>query len=481
MNRSIRFTSLFSLLLILILLLNLTYVQGFSQKKYAENPLNQRTVLAAKSIPRGAITAGGEELAHSWVDDEGLYHRQYEGDAPAFSNVVGYLSDQYGLSGLELSHNGQLSGTEVTTKNWLDRLLDKKPVGNDIHLTLQPEVQRVAYHQLADNGYEGAIVALRPSTGEVLAMASTPGFDNRPLTAPGTAEAAWQGILNTPGNPLLNHATQETLPPGSIFKIVTTAAGLAHGYTAQSLLTGAAEITLPGTTQTLTNYARQTCGGGDGGEVTLHTAFEHSCNTAFVQMMLKVGAEPLRQAAKSFGIGESYDLGLPMAKGALGELADQGELGQSAIGQRDVSVSALQAAVMAATVANKGQRMAPYLVSSITDTHGATVRTTTPTVVDNSLDPQIAEQITELMRASERATWGHRGGDIASKTGTAEHGDGSVGPHTWYVAFSPSSNADVAVAVVVKNGGHLGSGATGGQVASPLGRAVLDAALKAGR
>ncbi|WKD58476.1 penicillin-binding transpeptidase domain-containing protein [Corynebacterium caspium] len=481
MNRSIRFTALFSLLLITLLLVNLTYIAGFSQEKYANNPLNKRLLIAATSIPRGAITAGGEELAHSWKDEAGIYHRKYEGDTPAFSNVLGYLSDQFGAAGLELSQNAQLTGTEITTKNWTDRLLGKDPIGNNVHLTLNPEVQRLAYHQLADNGYEGAIVALKPSTGEIIAMAASPSFDNNGLVNPETAENTWQELLATPGNPLLNHATQETLPPGSIFKIVTTAAGLANGYSRDSQLPGAAEITLPGTTQTLTNYGGQTCGGGDGGDVSLLTAFEHSCNTAFVQMSIDMGAAPMQKAATSFGIGQSYDLGIPMANGALGDITDPAIRGQSSIGQRDVSMSALQAAVMAGTVANGGQRMTPHLVSAITDVAGHEVRKIKPEVADSSLDPAIMAEITDLMRASERSTWGYKGTDIASKTGTAEHGDNTLGPHTWYVAFGPSKNADVAVAVVVKNGGHLGAGATGGQVASPLGRTVLEAALRATR
>ncbi|PFG27608.1 penicillin-binding transpeptidase domain-containing protein [Corynebacterium renale] len=477
MNRSIRLTAIFSLVLTAILLINLTVVQVFKQDEYAHNQLNSRNFFEIKSVPRGQITAGGMLLASSYKGEDDFYHRTYEANNPAYSNVVGYLSDQYGASGIEASYNAALSGQEGSTKQWFEQLTGGEAVGNNVELTLVPEIQQVAYDQLASAGYEGSVVALRPSTGEVLAMASTPGFDANAIVNPETAEATWNQLTNDPANPLLNHAAQDTLPPGSIFKIITTAAGLENNYTPDSQLTGAAEITLPGTTQTLTNYAGQACAGG--GQVSLRTAFALSCNTAFVEMGLDIGADALRKAAEGFGVGQTYDLGLPMAPGALGDVADQGALGQSSIGQRDVTMSALQAAVMAATVANDGKRMEPHVVSKITAPDLTTIRTNDAKEAAQAVSPEIAATLTDLMRDSERNTYGYRGDDIASKTGTAEHGDGSVGPHTWYVAFTPSEGADVAVAVVVKNGGHQGNSATGGSVASPIGRAVIDAARAA--
>lgn len=476
MNRSIRLISSFALLLTLVLLVNLTIVQAFREDEYANNALNQRGFYETKSIPRGQISAGGVVLASSSPDDEGLYDRSYPADNPnAFASVVGYLSDQYGASGMEASQNSVLNGTDdsLFSSRWLDTLTGKDPVGANLELTLDPAVQQVAYQQLVANGYDGAVVALRPSTGEVLAMSSTPSFDPNAIVDPATATDAWAEVNDAPGNPLINHATQETLPPGSIFKVVTTAAGLENGYSSDSMVTGAAEITLPGTTTTLTNYGGQTCAGG--GEVSLETAFSLSCNTAFVQMGTDLGADAMRSAADAFGVGESYDLGVPMAAGTLGELPDAAAIGQSSIGQYDVTMSALQAAIMAGTVANDGLRMEPYLVNRVTGSDLEELATTEPNEVTQALSPEVSAELTELMLASERNTSGGRGSGIASKTGTAEHGAEGTAPHTWYIAFTPDD--DVAVAVVVKNGGGFGSSATGGQVASPVGRAVLDAAL----
>lgn len=478
MNRAIRHLSIFCLVLTLILIANLTFIHGFRQEQYAENPHNPRIRIETQSIARGAITAGGQVLAQSHPDDKGIYHREYPTNSPAYAPITGYLSSIYGMSGLESSYNGILNGTDdsLITNRWRETFLGREHGGANVETTLQPAVQETAYNALTSSGYEGAVVALRPSTGEILAMASTPSFDANSLANEDTAEDNWAALSNDPTNPLLNHATQETLPPGSTFKIITTAAGLSKGFTPDSMLTGAPSITLPNTEQTLTNYNAQPCAGG--GEVPLRTAFALSCNTAFVQMGIEAGQDALRDTATAFGVGENYDLGIPNAKGALGDLPDDAALGQSSIGQRDVSMSVLQAAVMAGTVANHGKRMEPHLVSRITGADLKEIRSTKPKELNQAIPEDVADQIRDLMIASERSTSGYGGQDIASKTGTAEHGGPDDPPHTWYVAFGPSQDADVAVAVVVKNGGGHGMGATGGSVASPIGRAVIEAALR---
>lgn len=471
MNKSIRIASFFSLILIVVLLVNLTWIQGFRERELAQNPLNGRAFLETKSTPRGQISAGGQILAQSYQDDNGLYQRDYVTSPEAFAPVQGYLSDIYGAAGLESGYNAILNGTDSSlfTSQWLDVLSGKPTQGANIELTLDPTMQETAYNQLTQNGYEGAVVALRPSTGEVLAMASSPSFNPNSIVNPATAEEAWAEYTSDPQSPLLNHATQESLPPGSIFKIITTAAGLDNGYSADSPVTAASEITLPGTTTTLTNYAGQACAGG--GTTTLQTAFALSCNTAFVEMSVDIGADALRDAAADFGVGRNYDLGINNVSGGLGEIPDDAALGQSSIGQRDVEMNVLQAAVMAATISNGGVRMEPYLVSRVTGQDLSELSSQEPES-DGGIEPEIAEQIKSLMEASERNTSGYTGADIASKTGTAEHGGEGTPPHTWYVAFQD----DVAVAVLVKNGGGFGTGATGGAVAAPIGRAVLQAA-----
>lgn len=476
MNRSIRWGAIFAILLTLVLLIHITVVQAFREDEYAQNPLNARGFLEAQQIPRGNISAGGQVLAESYQDADGNFHRTYPNMPFSFGPVVGYLSPQYGAAGLEQGFNGVLSGTQSATgSRGLPIIEQGDQHGNNIELTVDPNTQATAYEMLFNNGYTGAAVAIRPSTGEVLAMASNPSYDPNSIVDPATSDDAWAALSSDPTQPLVNGATQETLPPGSIFKIITTAAGIQNGYTPNSTLTGASEITLPNTTTTLTNYAGQTCGGQE--QVTLSTAFSLSCNTAFVEMGIDVGADAVRSAAEAFGVGETYDLGLPMSPGSLGDLADDASLGQSAIGQRDVTMSALQAAIMGATVANDGKRMEPYLVSRVTRADLTEVSSTEPTQVTQAISPEEAGTLEGLMLAAERSTATYDGNNFASKTGTAEHGEG-LPPHVWYVAYDPDN--DVAVAVVVENGGGFGESATGGQVAGPVGRAILRAAPQGG-
>ncbi|WP_144790676.1 penicillin-binding transpeptidase domain-containing protein [Corynebacterium singulare] len=471
MNKSIRLVSLFAILLTAVLLVNLTVVQALSEDKYAHNPKNVRGYLEMRTTPRGQIFAGDTVLAQSTADENGNYSRSYPTDSPAFATVTGYLSERFGASQLEASQNGILNGKDdsLLARNWLDMLSGKPQKGANVEVTIDPALQQAAYEQLAGPGYNGAAVALQPSTGKILAMASSPSFNVSDLVGDSAAET-WEQLQNQDGKPLVNHATQETLPPGSIFKIITTAAGLNNGFTPDSSLTGAASITLPDTVTELTNYGNQACGGAD--RVTLQTAFALSCNTAFVEMSEGIGADELRKYAEGFGVGEKYSLGVDTSSGSLGELSDGAQVAQSAIGQRDVTMSALQAAVMAATVANKGTRMEPYLINRITDAQMNELRSTQPRVAAEAINEDTATTLKDLMFASERSTWGYDGNGFASKTGTAEHGEG-LAPHVWYVAFDPDK--DIAVGVVVKDGGNLGEGATGGQVSGPIGRAILRA------
>ena len=471
MNRSIRLVSLFAIILTAILLVNMTVIQAFSEDKYAHNPRNMRGFMEMQTTPRGQIFAGNTVLAQSTQNPDETYSRSYPIDSPAFGNLTGYLSTQFGASELESSQNDILNGTDdsLMKQNWLDALADKPKQGANVEVTIDPALQQAAYDQLVGPGYEGSAVAIQPSTGKILAMASNPGYNPNDLMGD-SAEETWANLQEQEGQPLVNHAGAETLPPGSIFKIITTAAGLNNGFDPSSTLTGSNVITLPDTVTELTNYANQKCNGQDA--VTLQTAFALSCNTAFVEMSEQLGADELRKYAKAFGVGENYDLGVSTSAGTLGDLPDGAATAQSAIGQRDVTMTALQAAVMAGTVANKGTRMQPYLVNRITDAQMKDIRTTKPKKADQAVNEETAATLTDLMYASERSSAGYDGNGFASKTGTAEHGEG-LAPHVWYVAFDPER--DIAVGVVVKNGGNLGESATGGKVSGPIGRAILRA------
>ena len=235
---------------------------------------------------------------------------------------------------------------------------------------------------------------------------------------PETAENTW-AELTTRSRIRRCSTTRRRKPcrPGRPSRWITTAAGLANGYSPDSQLNARPEVTLPGTTATLENYGGMAC--APGATTSLTVAFTKSCNTAFVEMGIGVGTSEFNKTAEAFGVGESYDLGVPMVAGTVGEITDDAALGQSSIGQRDVSLSVLQNAVIAATVANGGKRMNPHIVSKVVGQDLKPIETIGPKELNQAVSPEVASQITELMKSSERNTAGYSGSDIASKTGTA--------------------------------------------------------------
>jgi peptidoglycan glycosyltransferase len=341
----------------------------------------------------------------------------------------------------------------------------------------------VAYDELTSRGYTGAVVALRPDTGEILAMASTPSYDpNRLASHDGAVQqAAWEEFTaEENGVPLLNRAVASIYPPGSTFKLVTTAAALESGAaTPDTQLTAAPTITLQDTVTPLPNFGGDPCGNGQTASLT--EALARSCNTAFAQLAAMTGEEAFRQQAERFGIGQrDLDVSIAVAPSTIGDIPDTAVLQQSGIGQRDVAITPLQNAVIAATIANDGVRMRPQLVRTVLAPDLSSLEDFEAEEAEEAMSRQTAEQITTMMIASEERTRGGgkiSGVPIASKTGTAEQGDGEP-PHAWYVAFAPADNPQVAVAVVVEDGGDRGAQATGGSVAAPIGRAVIAAALQ---
>jgi penicillin-binding protein A len=264
---------------------------------------------------------------------------------------------------------------------------------------------------------------------------------------------------------------------------VTTAAALRAGATEDNQLTAAPQIPLPDSTATVENYGGASCGSEP--TVSLREAFALSCNTAFVQLGILTGAEALRGTAQSFGLDSPPGpIPLQVAESTVGPIRDAAALGMSSIGQKDVALTPLENAVVAATIANDGVTMQPYLVDSLKGPDLANISTTAPRQQRRAMSPQVAAKLTELMVGAEQVTQQKGaipGVQIASKTGTAEHGTDprNTPPHAWYIAFAPAQTPKVAVAVVVEDGADRLS-ATGGALAAPIGRAVIEAALQGG-
>ena len=486
MNTAIRRVAVAAMVMVVALLLQLTWVQVFRADELRADPRNTRMLLDEYSRQRGQITAGERVLAMSLpTDGRYEFERTYPTGPYAFGPTVGYYSLQYATSGIEQSQDAFLNGSDprLLSQRITGLISGRTPQGGSVELTLDPNAQQVAFDALqrgtGQGPFVGSVAAVRPSTGEVLTLASSPSFNPNALSSLTESDRTqeMQRIDQNPDRPLLNHATQQSLPPGSTMKVITTAAALEQGLGPDTPVSGADRTLLPGTSTYLQNYAGQTCGGGT---VTLRTAFELSCNVPFVEISQDIGAEEFTDMAEKFGVDGTRpeDFGIPVAPSGLGQMDDAAQLAMSSIGQSDVRMTTLQSAMVAATVSNGGVRMQPQLIKTLTAPDLSVVQGYTPRDAGRALSDDQAATLTELMIGAEQnAGGGLPGVTIASKTGTAEHGvDSSASvPYLWYIAFVPGQ--DVAVAVAIESGPGITRGAVGADYAAPIGREVLGALL----
>lgn len=485
MNTPLRHVALAVLAMIVLLLANATYIQIFKADDYRQDPRNQRVLLAEYERQRGSLVAGGQILAGVQETDGRLRYLRVYPQGPTFAHVTGYYSVRYGSGGMEHAMDDVLNGSDgrLFVRRLSDLITGRDPSGGNVELTVDPRVQQVALEEMTERGFTGAVVALRPRTGEVLGMVSTPSYDPNRLAAHDgqTQQQAWtEFTAEENGIPLLNRAIADTQPPGSTFKLVVAAAALESDVaTPDTPLTAAPSLTLTDTATDLQNFARNPCGGGATAPLT--EALARSCNTAFAELAARIGEQRLREQAALFGIGQQdLTIPLPVTASSLGDIPDTAALQVSGIGQRDVRLTPLQNAMIAAAIANDGTLMRPQLVRNILAPDLSTLDEFEPDEMGEAVSQQTAEELTQMMIAAERRTTGPgkiQGVTIASKTGTAEEGDPETPPNAWYVAFAPAEDPQVAVAVLVEDGGDRGAEATGASVAAPVARAVIAAAL----
>ena len=488
MNTSLRRVSMMVMALVVLLLINATITQVFRADGLRSDPRNQRVLLDEYSRQRGQITASGQLLAYS-VSTSGHYRflRVYP-DPFAYAPVTGFYSLRFSSTGLERAEDPILNGSDerLFGKRLADFFTGRDPRGGNVDTTLLPRVQQAAWEAMAqgcDGGCKGSVVALEPSTGKVLGMVSAPSYDPNLLAAHDADEQglAWERLRDDPASPLTNRAISERYPPGSTFNVITTAAALQAGMSENEPLTAAPKIPLPNSTATLENYGGAPC--GEAPTAPLREAFERSCNTAFVQLGIRIGAEALRSTADAFGFDNPpAAIPLQVVESTVGPMPDAAAVGMSSMGQKDVAVTPLQNAMVAATIANRGVAMQPYLVDRLEGPDLSDISSTAPQEQRRAVSAQVAAKLTDLMIGAEKFTQQDGaipGVQIASKTGTAEHGTDprNTPPHAWYIAFAPAQNPKVAVAVLVDNGGDRLS-ATGGALAAPIGRATIAAALQ---
>jgi penicillin-binding protein A len=483
MNAPIRRLAFVVAALFASLLFATTYIQFVQAKELQDRPNNRRTLLASYARERGAILVSGAPVAKSVpAKDELKWLRTYP-TPKRYSHVTGYYSFIYGAGGgLEGAENSLLSGDsdKLFYRRLVDMVTGKPPSGATVETTIDPRAQKAADAALGDQ--RGAVVALDPSTGAILAMVSHPQYDPNSLSSHNldAVQKAWKQLNADPNQPMVNRTISGNLyPPGSTFKLVTAAAALSTGrYTEDSQVPGPAVLKLPQTTSTLPNDDRQPCGPGD--QSTLLVALQRSCNTSFGGLGMKLGADALRAQAAKFGFGDSLNIPMRVTPSRVPDTMNAPQTAQAAIGQFDVRVTPLQMAMVSAAIANKGVVMRPYLVKDIRSADLDVLEETSPQQLSQAVSPEVADRLTRMMEAvvdNGTATAAQVPGiKVAGKTGTAEHGSG-LAPHAWFTAFAPADAPRIAVAVVVEDGGRAGNEAFGGKVAAPIARQVIEAVM----
>jgi penicillin-binding protein A len=471
-NAPLRRVAISVLVLFTLLILNVNYIQVVRSDELRNHAGNTRVLDEEYGRQRGSIIVAGNEIAKSVrTKDQLAFLRQYPGGGQ-YAGLTGYYSLVYGNTALEKTENDVLNGSDprLFVRRLADLFTGRDPSGGDVVLTLDPAVQKAAMEGLGK--VTGAVVALDPSTGAILGLASTPTYDPNKLSShdPAAIRAYRKQVSDLQ---LTNQAISERYSPGSVFKVIVSAAALSTGkYTPQTKVPAPNRLKLPNSSKELENFNGESCNGG--ADQALIDALTISCNTAFAQLGIDLGEDKVRSMAEAFGIDDTgFDMPLHVVGSKLGDINGGAQLGVSSIGQQDVQLTPMQAAMIAATVANKGTLMKPYLVGSIQAPDLTVVDKTDPKELGKPISPEVAAQLTQMMTSVVDHGTGRKaqiqGVQVAGKTGTAQN---SATDHSWFIGFAPADNPKIAVAVFIKNGGS-----TGGDISAPIARQVIQAYL----
>ena len=480
MNRAIgRIGAVFALLLV-ALLVNITIIQVGQAREYRDRPGNQRLLLAEYDRERGPIFVGNDAVARSVETGGALRYLRTYSNGPLYAPVTGFYSLIYGATGLERTENSILTGRSALFA--IDRaqqlFAGRVPTGGAVTTTINAAAQRAAYRGL--RGKIGAVVAIEPATGRILASVQSPSFDPNALSShnPQEIRATYDLLSADPSKPLLNRPIVALNPPGSTFKLVTAAAALASGrYTPDSILPGPKTYQLPLSSNKLRNWNNQAC--GPDGKVTLRQALAISCNTAFAWLGNQLGADALRTQSQLFGFDERFNIPLRAATSRFPENPDEPQVALSAIGQFDVRATPLQMAMVSAAIAYGGVSLRPYLVQEIRGPDLAIVQTTQPEIYQEAMTAVNAALLKDMMvEVVENGTGSNArisGVSVGGKTGTAQTGNERPSI-AWFTAFAPARNPTIAVAVMVEDAGV--PEVSGNALAAPIARAVIQAVLR---
>ncbi len=467
-----------------LLLGALTWFQVLGADGYRSDPRNVRTAINISGKERGLIvTSAGTVLAQSVPDpdDPQAFQREYPEEA-AYAHLVGYTSRLVGEAGLEEAYRDELrSRRDLTISDVISALFGRDLRPENLLVTIDADLQQAAFEAL--EGRRGAVVALEPSSGAVLAYVSSPSYDPNTFLGP-SAVANRQSVLDDPDEPIRDRAGAELYPPGSVFKTVVAAAAVEAGIAGpETTFDDPVVYQLPGSTATIGNADGGPC--ADGVSVTLQRALVRSCNTVFAELAVRVGAAAIGNTASAFGFDRPIAFPWELAQSTFPASSleeDPAALAQSGIGERDVRVTPLQMAMVAAAIANDGEVAQPFVVSQVFDADGVARETTDPRLIGRAMSPATAIVLEQMMERVVTAGTGQQasipGVRVAGKTGTALPEPGR--PVVWFVGFAPVETPQIAIAVMLEDGGPLGESGTGGSVAAPIAGTLMERYLVRG-
>jgi penicillin-binding protein A len=483
-NRPIRRVGYAVTVLILLLVAQLTYLQVVDANNLANDPNNVRKQLKDYNRARGKIlTADGQIVAESKPTTGDFEFLRVYPQVSLFAHIAGYQSfvNLVGSSGVEESYNKELTGQDASLRlENIGNALKGKPETNDVILSLTESAQRTAESAL--RGQRGSVVALDVQTGGVVAMYSNPTFNPNGLSVHDspTVQQTFNDINSKEnGEPALQRSYRARYSPGSTFKVVTSKSAMELGLASPDdpVFPDRDGFEIPGTQQTLFNFGGEgnPCGG------TLRQSLINSCNATFAALGYDMG-DNFAGAMQQCGIESAPPIDLsPVAEKSVGPLvgADNARFALAGIGQGDVFTTPLQMALIAESIANNGVIREPHVVSEIRNSEGKTVRTIDPKDWTTCMQPATAAALTSMMvdvvneGTATKASMAEDGIQVAGKTGTAQTGIEGENPHAWFIAFAPANAPRYAVAVIIEHGGDFGSEATGGEVAAPIAKQML--------
>ncbi|CAL9515865.1 MULTISPECIES: peptidoglycan D,D-transpeptidase FtsI family protein [Streptomyces] len=492
MNKPLRRIAIFCGLLVLTLLLRDNYLQYVRADSLKDDPKNRRVTIARYANPRGDIIVGGDPITGSTeTSKSGLndlkYKRTYK-NGPMWAPVTGYASQAFGATQLESIEDGILTGNDdrLFFRKTLDMITGKEQQGGNVVTTLNAAAQKAAFDGLKKQGGKGAVVALEPSTGKILALASYPSYD--PSSFAGNTDddaAAWKKLQKkyNPDDPMLNRALRETYPPGSTFKVVTAAAALENGkYTSADERTETPlPWIMPGTRTELKNEGNIPCE-----NATMRVALQYSCNTVFGKIGSDLGNDKMLEEAKKFGFDSEQFTPVRATASVFSDDMNQSQTALSSIGQYNTAATPLQMAMVASAVANDGKLMKPYMVDTLQSSNLDEVAKTEPEELSRPLSPKNAQILQDMMQTVvEKGTGTNariNGVKVGGKTGTAQHGvENSENPYAWFISYAklPDGSSPVAVAVVIEDESANRDDISGGGLAAPIAKNVMEAVVNA--